>query len=171
MKVIGSILIIGSTTLFGLRMAMDLELKYSQLREIQRILYLLQSEISYSRSYLAEAFSKISKQVKEPYAAWLRQMDHRMKKRDKGAFEEIWRETISVYLIDLKIPKKEKERLLELGTCFCGLDVDVQIKSIEIYQEQLGHAMEEMREGMRAKKRLCHCLGVMSGIFLAILLI
>ena len=171
MKVLGSLLIIGATSLFGCRMAIDMEQRYAQMKELRQIMYLLQSEIAYSRAFLAEAFLRISRQTSEPYSVWLRQMYYRMQKRTGGTFEQVWYETIQEYLISARLPSQEKKRLEELGKCLGSPDAGMQVKSIDLYEEQLALSMHEVKEGLRTKKRLCHCLGVMSGIFLAILLI
>ena len=59
MKVIGSVFIIGATTLLGCRIAIDMDSAYGELKYIRQILYMLQSEIRYSRSFLAEAFMEL----------------------------------------------------------------------------------------------------------------
>ena len=51
------------------------------------------------------------------------------------------------------------------------LDLTLQLRVLELYQEQLGLGIEEVREGMKTKVRLCHCLGVMSGLFVSVLLL
>lgn len=171
MKILGSIMIIGATTLFGCRMAMDMDEAYREVKYIRQMMYMLQSEIRYSNAYLAEAFFRLSKNAREPYGAWLRQLYYRMQKRNGGTFEKIWRETIQEFLIQLKLPAREMEKLTELGQYLGDMDTRMQEKHIELFIEQLDITMQEMQEGLRTKKRLCHCLGVMSGIFLAILLI
>lgn len=171
MKVLGSLMMIGATTLLGCRAAMDMETSYSQLKYIRQLMYMLQSEIRYSQSYLAEAFLHISEQVKDPYAAWLRQLYYRMIHRRSGNFEKLWSDTIREYLNGLKVPATEMKRLEQVGQYLGSADTQMQVKNIELFIEQIDIEMREMREGLGNRKRLCHCLGVMSGIFLAILLI
>lgn len=55
-KIVGSIMIIGATSLLGWKMASDVDRTYEELQYLRRIMCLLQSEISYSRAFLAEAF-------------------------------------------------------------------------------------------------------------------
>lgn len=171
MKLIGSMLIIGAASLFGMRLAMDLDAKYEEMKYLKRLLYILQSEIRYSRSFLGEAFLTMSDNAKDPYASWLRQLYYRMEKRGEGAFSLIWTETIQQYLSGVKLPAAEKKRLSELGQYLGSADTQMQIKHIELFEEQLDTAMKDMQEELCTKKRLCRCLGVMGGIFLAILLI
>lgn len=51
------------------------------------------------------------------------------------------------------------------------MDLNLQLKVLSLYQEQLKLSMEEIQEGMKTKVRLCHCLGVMSGLLVAVLLL
>lgn len=90
---------------------------------------------------------------------------------DSGNFETIWGQAVAERLKDSGLPTKELERLGRLGGQLGVLDLSLQLKVLELYREQLELAMEEVREGMRTKVRLCHCLGVMSGLLLSVLLL
>ena len=70
-----------------------------------------------------------------------------------------------------RIQKRDLLRLEELGMQLGDADLEAQIRSLDRYLEELKHSMEEIREGMKVKIRLCQCLGVMGGIFVTILLI
>lgn len=94
-----------------------------------------------------------------------------MESHNEGDFETIWNRTISQYLVGVHLPEKEIAHLRELGQYLGTADIEIQVRHIELFEEQIGIAMKEMREELRTKKRLYHCLGVMSGIFLAIMLI
>ncbi len=170
-KIIGSILIIAATSLAGCRAAMDLDGRYEELKYLRTLMYQLQSEIRYSRAFLGEAFRSLSREAKAPYDAWLRQMYRCMERRDAGRFEKIWGDTTAQYLSGVKIRRAEMKQLVELGRYLGTADTQMQVRHIDFFIEQMDMAMKEMREELRMKKRLCHCLGVMSGIFFAILLI
>ena len=49
-------------------------------------------------------------------------------------------------------------------------DVEMQVKALELYLTQLSESMEDIREEIKTKVRLYHCLGVMSGMLIVILL-
>ena len=170
-KIVGSIMIIGATSLLGWKMASDVDRTYEEMQYLRRIMCLLQSEISYSRAFLAEAFFHISRNAKSPYNVWLRQLYCCMESHNEGDFETIWNRTISQYLVGVHLPEKEIAHLRELGQYLGTSDIEIQVRHIELFEEQIGIAMKEMREELRTKKRLYHSLGVMSGIFLAIMLI
>jgi stage III sporulation protein AB len=170
-KIIGCILVIAATSMTGIRAASGLDEKYNEIKYIRQVLYILQSEIQYSHTYLAEAFSNIAGFVKNPYNVWLRQLHFRLERKDAGNLETVWRETIDEYLIDVKLPCRQKEQLKELGVCLGCADIRVQMKHMELLEKQLEAAMEEIRGDLEKKKKLCRCMGIVSGIFIVILLI
>ena len=170
-KIIGSIMIIAAASLLGWKKAADVDRTYEELQYIQRLLYLLQSEVSYSRAFLAEEFFNLSHNAREPYQAWMRQLSYCMESRSEGEFEAIWNRTISQYLQGSYLPEREIEHLRELGKYLGNADIRTQVRHIELLEEQIGIAMKEMQEELRTKKKLYYCLGVTGGIFLAIILI
>ena len=170
-KVLGSIMIIVASSLLGWKKAADVDRTYEELQYIRRLLCLLQSEISYSRAFLSEAFSNISRNAREPYQAWLRELSCCMESHNGGKFASIWNRMISQYLKGVHLPEQEVEHLRDLGRYLGTADIQTQMKHIELLEEQIGIAMKKMQEELRTKKRLYHCLGVMGGIFLAIILI
>lgn len=169
-KIAGCIIVIGTTTLLGIKKGAAIEDAYRQLQYIQRLMYLLQSEIRYARTYLGEIFIHLGDKSIGAYRKWLMSLGKEMEKRTGERFEEMWREGVETYLADINIPKDEKERLIALGSQLGNMDTEMQIRTLDLYQEQLAQSMEELRDGMKAKVRLCR-LGIMSGMFLSVLLL
>lgn len=62
-------------------------------------------------------------------------------------------------------------RLAAFGSQLGIADAEMQVKLLDLYLDELRLTMDELREEMRTKIRICHCLGVMSGIFITVLLI
>lgn len=171
LKLAGSLLIIGATTLWGMAAAERLREQYEQMRLLQSLLYALRSEILYARSYLEEAFAKIGESAPEPYQGWLLGMSETMRRKTGIPFYQIWSGGIQEALQGSGLAQEEKDKLSEIGKRLGNADMEAQIRSLDLYLEELKKSMEEKREGMKTRIRLCHCLGVMSGIFLTILLV
>lgn len=171
LKAAGSILIIAATTLWGMRAAERVREQYEQMRLLQSVLYALRGEILYARSYLGEAFAKIGSSSPEPYRKWLTEISRAMDQKSGMPFWKIWEDGIRLHLKDSGLPERDRCRLEELGRHLGNTDLESQLRSMDLYLNELGKSMEEKREGMKTRVRLCHCLGVMSGIFIAILLI
>ena len=171
MKIAGAILVIGATSLMGAAKAGDIRGQYTQLLRLQRLICSLQGEMRYARSHLGEIFEAIGRQEEEPYRSWLLGLGREMGKRQKGTFARIWAESIEDSLGDSRLPSKEIERLKALGSQLGCADLKRQLCTIDLYLEQLAGTIGEAREEMKTKVRLCHCLGVMSGMFVAVLLL
>lgn len=171
LKLSGSAFVVMATTLMGIFRAEDIKEQYLQMRQLQRIISMLESEIRYGRTHLGEAFLHISRQVQEPYKSWLLSMQKDMGQTDAGTFEEIWTHGVEENLQKSGLSKKELERLIQLGGQFGVMDLKLQLRVLELYQEQLSLNMKDAWESIKMRVRLCHCLGVMSGMLIAILLI
>lgn len=170
-KLSGCLLVIAATTLAGIVYAGSIQEQYRQMKYLQRIVYMIESEIRYAHTYLGEIFLHVSRRVQEPYKSWLLAMERKMGQVDSGAFDAIWGQAVEKNLRCSGLPWKELERLAQLGGQLGVMDLNLSLRVLSLYQEQLGLSMEEMREGMRTKVRLCHCLGVMSGLLVAVLLL
>ena len=140
--------------------------QYEQMRLLQSLLYALRSEILYARSYLEEAFAKIGESAPEPYRGWLLGMSEIMRQKSGVPFCQIWSGGIQESLRESGLEQEEKDKLSEIGKRLGNADMEAQIRSLDLYLEELKKSMEEKREGMKTRIQLCHCLGVMSGIFL-----
>ncbi len=170
MKTIGGILVIAATSLWGHIAAEKVGNGYKELQYLQKLLYLLRGEILYARSYLGEAFLQIGRTAKSPYREWLLSLCRQMEEERGRTFAGMWEESVRASLKDSGLSDRELQRLAAFGNQLGIADAQMQIKTLDLYLEEIKLSMEEMREEMRTKMRLCHCLGVMSGIFITVLL-
>lgn len=171
MKTVGGVFVIAATSIWGHVAAERVRNHYSQLQYLQKLLYLLRGEILYARSYLGEAFLQIGQTAKSPYREWLLKMCSQMEGDIRDVFARMWEENTKAFLADSGLPKEEVLRLAAFGNQLGIADAEMQVKTLDLYLEEIRVSMEEMREEMRTKIRLCHCLGVMGGIFITVLLI
>lgn len=171
LKLAGSILVIGATSFLGIQRAAGLREQYRQMGYIRQLFYQLQSEIRYARSPLGEIFIHLGKRAEEPYRRWLLSLGSDMEKKDGGIFHSLWETSIRENLKESALSLTEIQRLSDLGARLGLMDIEMQVKAIELYLTGLSVSMEEMREEMRAKIRLYHCLGVMGGMLIVILLL
>ena len=89
LKISGCLLVIAATTLTGITRADKIQEQYRQMRVLQRLLYMLESEIRYAHTHLGEIFLRVSRRVMEHYRDWLLSMEKRMGQTDSGTFEMI----------------------------------------------------------------------------------
>ena len=170
-KVTGACLIIAATSLWGMLAAEHVRNQSVQMQYLKKLIYRLRSEILYARAFLSEAFRNIAGSSEGPYAGWLLSMSHDLECRQGVRLSEIWEMKTCQYLKSAGLPEPVYQRLLGLGGQLGNADVEMQIRILDLYLEELEHTMEEIRKEQRSKIKLYHCMGVMSGIFLTILLI
>ena len=126
LKLAGSLLIIGATTLWGMAAAEGLRDQYEQMRLLQSLLYALRSEILYARSYLEEAFAKIGETAPEPYRGWLLGMSEIMRQKSGVPFCQIWSRGIQESLRESGLEQEEKDKLSEIGKRLGNADMEAQ---------------------------------------------
>lgn len=171
LKTAGGLLVIGAASVGGILAAERIRDRYEQLRYLQKLFCLLRSEILYARADLGEAFGQISRSARTPYREWLLGLCGEMEQRDGRSFAALWEEQTRGQLGNAGLSAEAMDRLVDFGSRLGTADTGLQAKNLELYLDELRTSMDEMREGMGQKIRLCHCLGVMGGIFITVLLI
>ena len=91
-------MVIAATTLGGMVYAGSLKEQYRQIRYLQRLMYMIESEIRYAHAHLGEIFLHVSRRVQEPYKGWLLAMRRKMGQLDSGAFDGEYRSQYHVPL-------------------------------------------------------------------------
>ena len=158
------------TSIWGIRKAEKVRNQLEHMKYLQRIMSILQSEIRYSRAFLGEIFGNIGQGAKEPYKSWLLDMSVKTNTFTGESIEDIWKESCKRHLGGLDLPEQELESLKSLGNQLGYADIKVQMRLLDLYQEHLERNVREVHNQVQTKVRLYHCLGVMSGLFVAVLL-
>lgn len=170
-RFLGICLIISSTSAWGMLAAEQYRNQYRQLQYLQRLLYRLRSEILYSRAFLSEAFRNIAAYQEEPYSGWLLDMSCQLEQRQGIRLSAIWKMQTQKHLWDVGLPEIVREKLLHLGEQLGSADIDMQVRILDLYLGEMEHIMEDMRGEQKTRIKLYHCMGVMSGLLISILLI
>lgn len=171
LKCIGAILIIVATTGWGMCQAQRVEECYRQMRYLRKLIFRLRSELQYSRQMLPEAVLLTGRDAKEPYQSWLLSLYDRLRKRQGTSLAIIWKEELKKYLTDTEIPDEILESLSKLGSELGTIDLQMQIRTLDLYLETMEQRMEELHTEEKEKIRLYRCTGVITGVFLAIVLL
>ena len=109
--------------------------------------------------------------MKEPYGRWLSEMADRMGRKDGGNLVEIWSQEVGTHLKENMIPEEERQRLMELGGFLGHADIDMQIRYLDRYLEELADAIKKRQSMLGEKKKLYRSLGMIGGILIAVMLI
>jgi len=170
-KGIGAVMVILAGGGWGMLQAAKIEECYRQMRYLRKLIFRIRSEIRYSRQVLPEAFLHVGSEAKEPYKMWLLSLCERLTKRQGTSLAGIWEEETRKYLAETEIPQDMMESLIRLGSELGTIDIEMQVKTLDLYLEQMEQKMEDMRTEQKERIRLYQCVGVTGGIFLAIILL
>lgn len=102
---------------------------------------------------------------------WLLSLYERLENRQGTSLAGIWEEETRKYLAETGIPQDMTESLIRLGSELGTIDIEMQVRTLDLYLEQMEQKMEDMRTEQKERIRLYQCVGVTGGIFLAIILL
>ena len=168
-KVIGSVVVIASSTCIGIKASDKLNMQLELLRKMKQLVILISGEIKYNNSYLGQAFLNVSNRICEPYKGLLIEVVETLNKDTGETFGDIWKKSVENKLSKTELSKKHILKLQELGDTLGFLDKDMQISNFELFIERLDCEIEESVQKNKENCKLYRSLGVLSGIALVIL--
>jgi Stage III sporulation protein AB (spore_III_AB). len=171
LKIVGIIIIIFSSTGLGVTFANDIKKRVEHMKILKKMVIMLDGEIKYANSPLAEAFSNMAKRIETPFSDFLNKISKELDAFTGVTFKNVWRKHIEQDLKQTKLTEKDKEQLKNLGENMGYLDREMQHNSILLYLEQLEKEIEEAVGELQKKTKVYHSLGIMGGLFLAVILL
>ena len=156
LKLTGAALVIFSCAAIGYRKSLNYSRRLRQLEEIQKMLYFLLGEITYRKEALPEAMMRVAEKTRSPLSEFLR---------------EIFSQSAEKYLKESSLTKNDLEEFIRLGEDLGYMDITMQENTIHLYLEALKGEIARTEKEAPAKKKMYQALGLMTGIFLAVMLI
>ena len=171
MKMIGCGLVIISSGALGIWKAEQWKEHRRTLERLRKMIVLLKGEILYAHAPLGEALSQVARKSEESVLKQIfTGVAERIGKQEGVRFFDIWKQEIDECGKALLLSEKEKREMKEFGEHLGYLDLEMQERTIALYLEQLDMAVAFYREHEREQTKLCTSLGVMGGLFLAIVM-
>lgn len=168
-KYMGLGLVLVGCTAMGIAAGKDMDRRVRDLRELIKLLQLLEGEIGYANAVLSEGFRHAARRMRMPYGRFLEKMaDHMDELRGEG-LKDIFEGCIREELNHTALTREDKEALAGFGAQLGNLDVKMQLGAIALYREQLLQAYGQAQEMWRKDAKLYRYLGVMGGLFLTVI--
>lgn len=169
LKLWGTLIIIASSTAIGYTLSIQLSDRLKELKQLLKMVSLLEREITYGMSALPEALEHVGDRVSAPFSTFLHAVAKKTRSREGKTLAMIFEECTGE-LDETSLNAKDKEGLKELGKYLGYLDVTMQKNMLQLYQKELEMAIAEAGESITTKKKLYQSLGIMCGLFLAVAL-
>ncbi len=170
LKVIGAVLILTGSTILGLEKSKKEENKIRTLQDINYSLVLIKGEMVYEKATLPDIYLHLSEKLPKPYSSFYKKLCQDMEQHSGRTMEEIWMERCETSTKDWVMEETDRQEFLHLGNFWGYIDVSLQEAALELYKEKLEYRIKEMQSTIKDKKRIYSMLGVLSGVFLDILL-
>ncbi|MDO5293098.1 MAG: stage III sporulation protein AB [bacterium] len=170
-KMIGVLLVIGSSTAIGLYFSTMTKGRVKDLKVLKKYIILLRGDIEYSSTPLPEAIEMLSRRSNDRFKEFFEKVASELRKLDGIPFTEIWDKGIRENMNEIFLTEPDKDLLRKLGDTLGFMDKDMQVKSIDLYLEQLELELAEAIKTEKEKTRLYNLLGVLCGIFITVVLI
>lgn len=188
---IGAVCVIVSGFVLGMKIALLMQKRVSELREMERTVHVLEGEIRYHHAILSEACRNAASRCRQPYSDWLMQLhriltqESREKAVDTQAWNPdmdmnenmvdnltyIWESSLERLYSASHLTRRDMEHLRALGRCIGYLDIEAQEGGFKLECENI-HACMLRAEGELANKmKLSVILTTLCGIMIVIMLL
>ena len=109
--------------------------------------------------------------IRSPLADFLREAARAAGEYQGERFSRIFAEKAEEYLKDSSLTKGDLEEFKRLGEELGYMDVTMQKNNIDLYLDQLKGEIRRTEKEGPARKKLYPALGLMAGMFLAVVLL
>lgn len=170
-KLLGVILVVVSCAGLGADAVIRMKRRLRLLEQLKVMAHHLKGEILYANAPLPEAFERTGKRNPGNAGSLFLAVAAELKKETGNSFDSIWKEQAGQFSKKSVLSKKEQAALLRFGEHLGYLDRDMQEKTILFYLEDLERAITILRGQEEEKSRLYISMGIMAGLFLAVVMI
>ncbi len=171
MKLFGAILIMVSCSYTGWFLGNSLSLRRGLMRSLHNAFLQLKAIIRHERTALPDAFVKIGERTCGPVGEMFKLAGQRLNRYDGEPIERVWRDCVERCLNKSMMGEADIERLSELGTGLGLLDAKMQEELLVVYTRELEGGIALLDEEIRRKTGFYRAMGVLTGLFITLILI
>ena len=171
LQIIGSSLIVVSTTLIGWSLVAHMKKRIRELYELQYYILMLEGEIQCANQDLYHCFQNISHHASGCWKNFFSDVLKEMEGEKKKEFREIWEDAMKKICNKTALTAEQQREWKCLGNNLGYLDQEMQIAWLDICEKKMERFEEKEREKFQERAKLYQSIGIMSGLFMVILLV
>lgn len=171
LKIIGSIIVICTTTIMGFYYAGIYTQRVNQLRIIQYALNILESEIVYTSTPLIEAFQNVSDKSGDPIKKLFSVMSNNLKEKTTQSVLSAFKYAEKGLKGEIYFGKEELEVIYSFMNSLGNSDIEGQKKNFNLTIKKLEAFELRAEENRKKNEKLFRYLGVSAGMLIVIVLI
>lgn len=171
LKVLGSIIIIGATTVIGFCYANAYTERVRQLRDMQYALNMLESEIIFTSTPLIMALQNAGNKSSDVIRKMFIKMSGLLKDKKVESVADAFKESLTSVRTELYFEKEEIDIIMSFVQSLGISDMEAQKKNFNITIKKLESFEQKAEETRKKNERLYKYLGVSCGILIVIILV
>lgn len=170
MKIAGIILIVFSGAGLGICKSLELSRREKILEQLGKMILLLKNQIRCTGDTIPDALLEVAGKMSGEYREFLLSTSGAVQKRNGNTFGEIFKDCARELLPLSKVSEEERGCFLSIGERLGYLDREMQVAQLSLLEADMDRCLGYLRRTMKEKKKLYQNMGIMGGIFLAILM-
>lgn len=171
MKLLGAVFIVSGAAGCGAWFANRYRQRIAQLEQLKQMIVFLKGQILYANAPLSEALEAVGKRMEGVLGRLFLEVAGRIEQRPGEPFRTIWKESLSCLEGNCALTKSDRQTLETLGEHLGFLDRESQERTLLLYLEQVDDQLKALKEHRQERCRLYTSLGIMGGLFLAVILV
>ena len=171
MKLVGAIFVMIASSGIGFLYASEVKKRKYELEELCNLLKMLLGDIRYMRSTLYESVKNAMRRHQGSYAEFLSNVSELLSDSPGIAFEDIWKQAVISGLRNGSLNTDDKQKIIRFGERISSAERETVIACFEQYIEEIGTEVKDVHNIVASKVKLYRSMGVLTGIFIVILLI
>lgn len=170
MKIVGSLVIIFATTLYGFELSNRLSRRTKQIRYLKVALESLETEIVFALTPLGEAFDKVSRQIPFPISDFFRDVSKKLYNEENSA-SNIFYSSLTNWYKKTDLEKGELNILRQFGQTLGQQDLENQRKQIRLAIQYFDQEEKLALEAQKKYESMYKSLGFLAGVFIVLIMI
>lgn len=166
---IGALIVLTVSTWVGFDIAARFKKRPGQIRQWKSALQMIEAEMVYGQSSLWEVCDNISRQLPQPLSEFYSSL--MMERESCTDFAALWTDSLKQHWYKNAMTKTDLDILAQFGSTLGQHDLQQQQKQIKLTLHHLDLQLTDAIESSGKHQKLARGIGVLSGLFVIILLI
>lgn len=169
-KIIGSIFIIFSTTMFSLYIESQYRIRIKDIEEMKKGFNLFSNSIRYTHLPLEEVMIEISQKLSGVSSEIFKKTGKYLSERKFESAKEAWEYSINENFSKSKFEKEDIDVFIYFGKTIGYLDFESQYDNGKYIIEHIDLILETLRKKLESVQKMYRSLGILSGLGIVIIL-
>lgn len=168
-ELIGSALILVSSTLIGTYYSQLYKRRTSDLCALKKALIILRGEINYSLSPMPDALDNVSRRFDHEISVFFKSVSEELKKNSGKTLTEVWKKKAEEELNKTFLNKTDIYNVMSFSENLGYLDKEMQNNNINLLIDQVNQEIKASVNNDNKYSKLYRSLGVLGGILVVVI--